>query len=161
MPSPSGPFWTLGLLRSLSITVFLSIAAFLIYASATNRFVLLMHSITPPPDPETYQRRSAQQISQLTVALQMANTKLNAYSITRNAVVRDEQLKGIDDEYWRAVVAMEGLRGIAEGGGIWDDEEVQAAIARTLGGQGLDVEKMNREARNFVGTVTKDLDRPA
>ena len=76
-------------------------------------------------------------------------------------MVRDERLKAADDEYWRAVVAMEGPPG--GGGGVWDDEEVQAAIARAMGdlhhqdgGDGL--EKIGREARGFVDNVTKDLE---
>ena len=93
----------------------------------------------------------------MTLALQMAHTKLNTYSITRNAVVRDERLKGVDDDYWRTVVAMEGPRN----GGIWEDEEVQAAIARAMGSlQGDDsgLERVSRDARNFVDNVTRNLE---
>lgn len=156
-PGPAGLFWTAGLLRALVLCFFNAVAAFLIYASATNRFVLFMSPITPAADSETLQRQQAQAISRMTLALQMAHTKLNTYSITRNAVVRDERLKGVDDDYWRTVVAMEGPRN----GGIWEDEEVQAAIARAMGslqGEDSGLERVSRDARNFVDNVTRNLE---
>lgn len=92
----------------------------------------------------------------------MAHTKLNAYSITRNAVVRDPTLKSLDDRYWRAINMMEGHNlDDEDGDSIWQDEEVQGAISRVLGGAGSaeKIEKMNRDARTFVGNVTRGLEK--
>lgn len=78
-------------------------------------------------------------------------------------------LKGRDDEYWRAVVVMEGpTRSGADGpgagnrdgsaGSVWEEEEVMEAVSRVTNGGGLDVEKVRREADIFVESVTKWLE---
>lgn len=89
-------------------------------------------------------------------------------------------LKGRDDEYWRAVVGMEGFSGGNSGNGgpdagpveraevgVWEEEEVMEAIARvtnlgrdglaTAGERGVDVERVGREAALFVDSVTRGL----
>lgn len=99
----------------------------------------------------------------------MALAKLRAFSVARSAVVRDESgLKGRDDEYWRAVVAMEGVSGTDGGGGVWEEEEVMEAVARVTNragagapsgeGGGVDVERVGREAGIFVESVTRGLE---
>jgi len=85
-------------------------------------------------------------------------------------------LKGRDDEYWRAVVGMEGpsnsgTDGAGQGVSIWEEEEVMEAVARVtrvrrrageadMGGDGtgVDVEIVAREAGIFVESVTKGLE---
>lgn len=99
--------------------------------------------------------------------------KLRAFSVARSAVVRDVGgggLKGRDDEYWRAVVGMEGVGspiGNRSGGGgggvgsVWEEEdEVMQAVAEVTrrGGGGVDVERVGREAGIFVDSVTVWLD---
>lgn len=153
MPSPTGMFWTARTIRPLAICILDTIIALLIYASATNRFVFF----TSPTDsdPELARRKQEQMLAQTNIALQMAQTKLRAFSVARNATVRDRDLKAADDEYWRAVVAMEGPAGIT---GVWEDEEVQAAIARSYGDGSIDVAQMGREAEAFVSNVTRGLE---
>lgn len=153
MPSPTGMFWTARTIRPLAICIFDTAMALLIYASATNRFVFF-----PSPtesDPELTRRNQEQMLAQTNIALQMAQTKLRAFSVARNAAVRDQELKAADDEYWRAVVAMEGPPGTA---GVWEDEEVQAAIARAYGDGTFDVARMGREAEAFVSNITEGLE---
>jgi hypothetical protein len=153
MPSPTGMFWTARTIRPLGICILDTIIALLIYASATNRFIFF-----PSPtesDPELARRKQEQMLAQTNIALQMAQTKLRAFSVARNATVRDQNLKAADDEYWHAVVAMEGPAGIA---GVWEDEEVQAAIARSYGDGTFDVAKMSREAEAFVSNITQGLE---
>jgi len=70
-------------------------------------------------------------------------------------VVRNPGLKNADDEYWRAVVAMEGSEGDES---LFEDEEVQAAISRAYGTGAFDVAAMRREAEAFVRNATKGLD---
>ena len=153
MPAPTGMYWTGRTIRALAICILDAIVAFLIYASATNRFVLF----TFPGDaaPQVVKKKQEQLLAQTNIALQMAQTKLRAFSVVRNATVRDEQLKSTDNEYWRAVVAMEGLGGTA---GVWEDEEVQAAIARSYGDGTFDAEQMGREAQAFVSNITRGLE---
>jgi hypothetical protein len=88
--------------------------------------------------------------------------------VARNAVVRDDGLKHRDDAYWAEVVADEdgvagGSGAAAEGQalprGIWDDEDVQAAIARAYGTGTIDVERVRKEADAFVRGVTQGLDQ--
>lgn len=153
MPSPSGMFWTARTIRPLAICILDAIVAFLVYASATNRFVFF----TSPTDsdPEILKRKQDQVLAQTNFALQMAQTKLRAFSVARNATVRDQELKATDDEYWRAVVAMEGPDGAA---GVWEDEEVQAAIARSYGDGTFDAGQIGREAEAFVSNITRGLE---
>lgn len=152
MPSPAGVFWTARLLRPLVLCIFDILIAFAIYASATNRFLLF--SAASDYDPDVARRKREQALVQTNLSLQMAQTKLRAFSVARNAVVRDQTLKSTDDEYWRAVVAMEGVNG---GQGVWEDDEVQAAIARALGG-GVDVTQVGKDADAFISNITRGLE---
>ncbi|ETI20884.1 hypothetical protein G647_07227 [Cladophialophora carrionii CBS 160.54] len=156
--APAGTFWIGSSLRYLSLVAFDAAVAFLIYASATRRFYLFpaLAAATSDvdADPELSRRRTEETVTQATLALQMAGTNLRAYSIARNAVVRNPGLKATDDEYWRTAVAMEG------GGdeSVLAEEEVQAAIARAYGSGGVDVENVRREAEAFVRHATRALD---
>ena len=85
----------------------------------------------------------------------MAQTKLRAVHVARNAVVRNTTLKDTDDAYWRDVVTMEGMDGMQD---VWEDEEVQGAMARAYGSGTIDVGRMRREADGFVRNVTKGLE---
>ena len=153
MLSPTGMFWTSQTIRPLAICILDAIVALLIYASATNRFVFF--ASPTDSDPEIATRKQGQLLAQTNVALQMAQTKLRAFSVARNATVRDQDLKAADDEYWRAVVAMEGPGNTA---GVWEDEEVQAAVARSYGDGTFDVGQMGREAEAFVSNITQGLE---
>ena len=121
--------------------------------SATNR--LLLFSPTATIDPAVAQRQQEHALAQTNNTLQSAQTKLRAYTLARNATVRQTHLKASDDEYWRAVVAMEGPPGVE---GIWSDEEVQAAISRSIGSGSFDAARMEREAQHFVSNLTAGLD---
>ena len=93
-------------------------------------------------------------LAQTNAHLQMGQTKLRAFSVARNTIVRDQELKLADDEYWRAVVAMEG----PTGQGVWEDEDVQAVIAKTMGSATVDVARMGSEADSFIENVTRNLE---
>ena len=149
----TGLFWTAAVVRPLTICLFDAVVAFCIYARTTGRF-LLFPSL-PDADPATRRRQSEQLLNQANVALQMAHTKLRAFTVTRNAVVRDPRLKETDDDYWRTVVALESPEG---DGSLWEDEDVQAAMARAYGNGSIDVTRMRREADAFVLNVTKGLE---
>jgi hypothetical protein len=161
--APAGTFWMAGTIRPLALMVFDMAVAFLIYASATGRFYLLPGlSAAGANDPELSRRRTEELLTQTNLSLQMAATNLRAYSIARNAVVRDPALKGADDEYWRTVVRMEGDAIGAGGDGmdddLWADEEVQAAIASAYGSGTVRIENIRRDAESFVKHATRDLD---
>lgn len=152
MPAPAGIFWLAATLRYLTLCVFDAAVAFLIYASATRRFLLF--SAPSSADPELARRRNDELLNQTNVALQMASTNLRAYSVARNAVLRNEVLKAADDEYWRTVVAFEGSEGDES---LFEDEDVQAALATAYGTGKIDVQSLRREADTFVANVTKGL----
>jgi hypothetical protein len=151
MPSPGGLFWHTALIRPLVLCLFDVIIAFCIYSSATNKFLLFVSS---EYDPAVAKRQREQMLSLTNNSLQMAQTKLRAFAMARNAAVREPRLKATDDEYWRAVVSMEGPAGAD---GIWEDEDVQAALSRSYG-SGMDIAKMTREADAFVTNITQGLD---
>ena len=98
--APAGQFWYGSTIRSLSLLAFDFIVAFLIYASATGRFYLFPTLATTSADPELNRRRTEEMLHQATLNMQMSATNLRAYSIARNATVRNPTLKGVDDAYW-------------------------------------------------------------
>lgn len=151
-PGPVGLFWLAATLRALTLCIFDAGVAFLIYASATRRFLLF--SAPSTADPELARRRNDELLTNANVALQMASTNLRAYSVARNAVLRNEALKAADDEYWRAVVAFEGSEGDES---LFEDDEVQAALAAAYGTGKIDVQSLRRDADAFVTNVTKGL----
>jgi hypothetical protein len=151
--APAGTFWIAGTLRPLALCLFDAAIAFLIYASATGRFLLF--SAPAAVDPELMRRRDEEVLTHANLALQAASTNLRALSVTRNAVVRNTQLKAVDDEYWKTIVAMEG-EGLDES--LFEDEEVQAALAKAYGTGAINVPSMRREAEAFVKNVTRGLD---
>ena len=156
--APAGTFWVAATLRSLTLMAFDIVLAFLIYASATGRFYLFPGLSNDSTDPELSRRRMEELLTQTNLALQMTGTNLRAYSIARNAVVRNPSLKVVDDEYWRTVVAMEGEGNDGMDDTVWEDEEVQAAVARVYGSGGVNIEGMRREAETFVKHATRGLD---
>ncbi|KIV86895.1 hypothetical protein PV11_02476 [Exophiala sideris] len=151
-PGPVGLFWLASTLRYLSLCIFDAGLAFLIYASATGRFLLF--SAPAIADPEVTRRRTEELLTQANVSLQMTQTNLRAYSIARNATVRNPALKATDDEYWRTVVAMEGIQDDS----IFDDEEVQAAISQAYGSGTVSVAQIRKDADAFVNATTRGLD---
>ncbi len=144
-------FWTSHTLRLLGLCVFQSAIALLIYLSSTNRFFFGV----APTDDSVIRRK---QLAQTNVSLQTAHTNLRAYSIVRNAVVRNPTLKSVDDDYWRQVVAVEA--DTFGRGSVFDDDEVQAAIARAYGSGSADVTAVTRDAEAFVRHATAGLDSP-
>lgn len=175
IPNPNSPspplsiYWTALTLRPLSICIHDVLAAAIIYISATNRLPFLF--ATSANNPESQRSRQIHLLTQSSVALQTALAKLRAFAVAKSAVVRDMNTSGLkerDDEYWRAVVGMEGLRGDSDGNGmgvgVWDDEEVMEAVARVINkgrdgsGGGVDVESVRREAGMFVDSVTRGLE---
>ncbi|KAK7905544.1 hypothetical protein LTR67_000267 [Exophiala xenobiotica] len=155
-PAPAGIFWMASTLRYLCLCLFDAATVFLIYASATGRF-LLFSAPANAADPELARRRTEELLTKANLSLQLTQTSLRAYSIARNATVRNPILKAGDDEYWRSVVSVEGTQGYGDQS-VVEDEEVQAAISRAYGSGSMNVEQMRREADAFVNTVTRGLD---
>ncbi|KAK2774871.1 hypothetical protein FQN52_004203 [Onygenales sp. PD_12] len=149
----------LTLLRYLCLSLFDAGAAGLIYLSATNRFFY-----TPPSAAE----QAETLVGNLVGAMAGVAGKLHAVSVVRNATVRDRGLKGREDGYWRAVVAMEG-EGEGDGGGegsVWEEEEVVRAMKRVMErrgkgegeGGGVDLARVGVEAGNYVEGITRGLE---
>ena len=149
MPSPSSKFLIAATARPLLICSLDAVIAALIYASVTNRFLLF--SSAAETDLEVLRRRQEQALTQTNLSLQMTLQRLRAFGVSRNAIVREPNLKRTEDEYWRAVVD-------AENEGPWEDEEVQTAIARATGDGSINVEAMQREVGAYVDSVTQGLE---
>lgn len=154
MPAPSGLFWIMAVVRPLVLCFYDSVIAFIIYASATNRFLLF----GPPKDPESVRRQTLDYVNKSGFALTSAATKMRAMNVARNSVVRDHNLRSKDDQYWTAVAGLEGNLDISSG--VWEDEEVQAAVAKAYNSGAVNVEKIKREADAFVKGVTLFMDVP-
>ena len=157
--SPSmGMFWVMRVLRPLVLCLFDAGLATVLWASSTNRLVMFEGGSV---DEESVRRRNVETLSRSNVVLQTAQTKLRAANVVRNAVVRDRVLKRVEDGYWMEVVEVEGREGLGGGvgmEGVWEDEDVQAALARAYGQGAIDVSRMRREAEGFVRGVTGGLE---
>ncbi|KIW13699.1 hypothetical protein PV08_08890 [Exophiala spinifera] len=156
IPAPGGIFWVASTLRYLALCLFDAVVAFLIYASATGRFLLF--SAPSAADPELARRRMEEAVTKANLSLQLSQTNLRAYTIARNATVRNTTLKASDDDYWRRVVSVEESQGLGDDRGVFEDEEVQAAISRAYGSGSMNVEQMRKEADVYVKNVTRWLD---
>ncbi|KAL1965120.1 hypothetical protein VTN77DRAFT_6033 [Rasamsonia byssochlamydoides] len=153
VPPPS-LYHNISLLRPLAFTIFDSVCSVLIYLSATNRLFF-----SPPSQAEQVE----QLVSMATAALTGATSKLHAFSVTRNAVVRDKTLKARDDAYWREAVVMERTEQEPSGSGsIWEEEEVVRAMSRAMNGQarnrGVDMAKLGISAGEYVDGITAGLE---
>ena len=156
-PAPMGLFWVMRILRPLLLCAFDAILAAVIWASATNRLLMFGGGVT---DEEDIKRRNMEMLNRSNVVLQTAQTKLRAANVVRNAVVRDRDLQRVENGYWRDVTEVEGRDGLGGGAGmkgVWENEDVQAALARAYGQGAIDVGRMRREAEGFVRGVTGGL----
>jgi hypothetical protein len=153
MPAPSGLFWVMAVMRPLSLCFYDSIVAFVIYASATNRFLLFGG---PSKTPESIRRQTLDFINKSGFALTSAATKMRATNLAHNTVVRDHELKSKDSGYWQEVASLEGT--LEASSGVWEDDNVQAAVAQAYSSGTVDVERIKREADAFVKGVTQNLD---
>ena len=157
-PAPIGLFWIMRVMRPLVLCVFDGVVAGVVWASATNRLVMFGE---PAMDEEGVKRKNTEMLNSSLMSLQTAQTKLRAANVARNAVVRDRVLKQVEDVYWRDVNDVEAREGLGGGTGmegVWEDEDVQAAMARAYGQGAIDVRRMRGEAEGFVRAVTGHLD---
>ncbi|PLN76891.1 hypothetical protein BDW42DRAFT_188366 [Aspergillus taichungensis] len=163
MSTPMSLYDRVTVLRPLAFAVFDAACAGVIYLTATNRFFF-----TPPSQADQVD----QLVSQALSSTADARGKLHASSVTRNAVVRDKQLKERDDAYWRTVVAMSGSGvGVGDGSGhgegqtvvptsLWEEEEVVRAMSRAMSGHGgVDLAQLGVHAAEYVHGVTAGLDQ--
>jgi hypothetical protein len=152
MPSPAGLFWVLAVLRPLTLSGYDALVAFVVYASATNRFLLFSG---PTRDSKIVQQQIADQINKSGMAMSTAATKMRATNLARNAVVRNTDLRQSEDHYWRRIAEHEGPQDLRSG--VFEDDEVQAALARAYGSGSVQVDKIRKEADAFVRGVTQSL----
>ncbi|CAG7917135.1 unnamed protein product [Penicillium olsonii] len=150
---PTSLYNQITLLRPLAIVVCDVICAAIIWLSATNRFFF-----KPPAVGEQIDGA----IDMVVKSLKDTTTKLHASSVTRNAVVRDKELKNRDDLYWRTMAASESPTGETGEGqilnNIWEEEEVARAMSRAMAGQGgIDLAQLGVNANDFVQGVTEGL----
>lgn len=149
----------------MSICFLDAILAFYIWTTNTNRFVLFPFLSDPnaagnvPVD--ELQLQTQELVRNAAIGLNMVQSKLRAYSVAKNTVLRDEGLKEVERRYWEEVQRREG--GGEVGDDVYEDEEVQAAIARVygMGNAGVDVPRARREAGAFVDNVTRGLEAPS
>lgn len=156
MPAPPGIFWMLAAIRPLVLCLYNAFVAFFIYASATKRFLLFSG---PSKDPAIVQHQMLDIINKCGFTMSSAGTKLRAGNVAHNTIVRAGSLKNAEDRYWQDVVQLEGSQDLQSG--VFEDEEVQAAISRAYGSGTINIEKIRKEAETFVKGVTYGLEHTA
>ncbi|KAK5103482.1 hypothetical protein LTS08_002897 [Lithohypha guttulata] len=155
---PQSVYVWLRALRPLSFCAVDAGIAFYIWATCTNRFIFFPFLSNPNSSAslESLQVQTQDLVRNSGISLQNTQAKLRALNIARNTVVRDGGLKAREEEYWTEVREVEG--GDEE---VYQDEEVQAAIARVYGQGGIDVPRARKEAGAFVDGVTRGLEASA
>lgn len=167
-PSPTSLFALLRTIRPLSICFLDVLFALYLWTTSTGRFIFFPFLSDPNAannaSIESLQVQAQDLVRNSGVALQTVQAKLRAYTVARNTVSRDTNLKAAELNYWREVTRREAeLAGGEQDAsndedGIYQDEEVQAAIARVYGQGGVDVPRARREAAAFVDGVTQGLE---
>jgi hypothetical protein len=153
---PVGMYWLLRSVRPLLLCLYDAAMAGIIWASLTNRLIIFGGKV----DEEVVKRRNQEALARATLQLQTAQTKLRAANVLANSVVRDQRLRGVEAEYWQQIREVEGREGLANGmEGVWEDEEMQRAMANAYGQGNIDVSRMRSEAEGFVRAVTGHLDQ--
>lgn len=167
-PSPTSLFALLRTIRPLSICLLDVVSALYLWTTNTGRFIFFPFLSDPNAanntSIDTLQVQTQDLVRSSGVALQTVQAKLRAFSVARNTVNRDTNLKAVEDTYWREVTTREAeLAGddgsaAADDDAIYQDDEVQAAIARVYGQGSVDVPRARREAGAFVDGVTQGLE---
>lgn len=168
-PSPTSLYALLRTVRPLSICLLDVLSALYLWTTNTGRFILFPFLSDPnaanTASIDSLQAQTQELVRNSGIALQTVQAKLRAYTVARNTVNRDTSLKAAEDGYWREVTSREAELGVVDEGGaasdndeIYQDEEVQAAIARVYGHGGVDVPRARREAGAFVDGVTQGLE---
>lgn len=170
-PQTSGPrsmfaFMKIG--RPLMFCALDAFSAFYIWANTTSRFLffpfLADPNATANMDMPTLQAQAQEIVGRTGIALQTAQAKLRAYAVARNTVVRDRSLQQCEDAYWKEVKRREGQIRTTDGAladfdeDVYQDELVQAAIARVYGSGGIDVPRARKEAAALVDGITQGLE---
>lgn len=120
--------------------------------------------IAPAEGPDQ-QKAAEKLLAKVNTSLQVSNSKLHAVNVARSAIVRDRGLKGREDAYWRAVVAMEGDADDTGGvTSVWEEEEVVRAMTKVMGrgggrggNGGVDVGKLSKDADDYVSGILGGL----
>ena len=153
MPGPAGLFWAMAALRPFCLCLFDATVAAIIYLSATKRFLLFAMA---PKDPKITQQQTTELMNKSIMAMATTATKIRGTNLARNVVFRNADLKHSEDQYWKDVVEHEGPQDLRSG--AFEDEDVQAALARAYGSGTVNIERIRKEADGFVKCVTQSMD---
>lgn len=125
-------FWRMRLFRGVAIALADAYLAGLLWLSSTNRMF-----VKPPS--------SAERLEMAMRVLENARGKLSAVGIVRNAIVRDEGLRGKTEAYWRKEGQITGE--------IMDEREVVEGVRNALSGR-IKVASLEEEARKYADGIT-------
>lgn len=123
-------FWRMRILRGVGIALLDGSIGWVMYLSSTNRFFLL------PPS-------AAQRIGNVSNALDASFFRLWALGNARNAILRDEGLRGDMSRYWQ------------EEQGVYEQREVVAAIRDAL--RQTDMQKLGQRAEDSSTAIVHAL----
>lgn len=125
-------FWRMRIFRGVTIALVDAFFAGLLWLSSTNRIFVI------PPS-------AAERMETAMRTLENARGKLNAVTILRNVVVRDEGLRKRTEMYWRKEGQIMGE--------VMDEREVVEGVRNALSGR-IQVVKVEDEARKYAEGIT-------
>lgn len=124
--------WRMRVFRGIVIAAADALVAGLLWLSATNRMFVVPVS-------------AGERMEGAMRVLENARGRLNAVGIVRNAVVRDEGLRGKAEAYWRR-------EGVVMGE-VMDEREVVEGVRNALSGR-IQVARVEEEARRYAEGIT-------
>lgn len=124
-------YWRMRLFRGVTICILDAALSGLIWGASTNRIFAV------PPS-------AAERTETAIKGLENVRGRLAAVGIVRNAVVRDEGLRGRGEAYWRREKQV-----MSE---VMDEREVVEGIRNAMSGR-MDVAKIEEDAKRYVDGI--------
>lgn len=121
-------FWKMRIYRGIGLAALDAVIGWMLYLSSTNRAF-----VAPPSTPE--------RIELSTRILETARAKMNATGILRNTIVRDEDLRGRNMQYW-----------VREGqvmGSVMEERSVVEGVNNALESR-IDMARISADAEGYV-----------
>ncbi|PBP18077.1 hypothetical protein BUE80_DR010966 [Diplocarpon rosae] len=133
-----GFFWKMRVYRGVGLAALDAGIGWMLYLSSTNRAF-----VNPPTAPE--------RLESCTRALETARAKLNATSVLRNTILRDDDLRSRNMQYW-----------VREGqvmGSVMEERAVVEGVNNALENR-IDIERISADAEGYVQGIFAPLQVP-
>lgn len=132
-------FWNMRVYRWVALSLLNSVFAMLLYLSSTNR------AFASPPNP-------AERVESVSKQILATKSRLNATTIVKNTILRDEELRGLMQAFWRheGQIMREAM----------EDREVIDGVNDALQNR-LNIQAITKDADNYAKGIFPPLPQMA